>query len=146
MGLREQVVVVMSIFYINFFVGIVVDTYNDISGTEDLEGMSDTLVEWHFTLKEVNKQTPVPVVRGRIHCGLARNAVHHLMSFKRELRRKHPLLAGCPRTSRLSCQPICTLSGSICGDVGVRVVHRPHQEKLPGSKNCVRLWRANNLR
>jgi len=55
-------VVVLSIFFVNFFVGIVVDTWHSISGRDPADSFRPVLREYHYTLKQMLRLRPEPVL------------------------------------------------------------------------------------
>jgi hypothetical protein len=57
--------VVLSIFFVNFFVGIVVDTWHGISGSDPADAYRPVLREYHYTLKTIFRKHPAPILHVR---------------------------------------------------------------------------------
>ena len=53
---------VLSIFFVNFFVGIVVDTWHTIRGRDPADSFRPVLREYHYTLKQMLRLRPEPVL------------------------------------------------------------------------------------
>lgn len=54
--------VVLAIFFVNFFVGIVVDTWHSISGRDPADSFRPVLREYHYTLKQMLRMRPEMVL------------------------------------------------------------------------------------